>query len=167
MITPNCCLFNGRTAIIQGSKTNKGRPREIFFCPPRLSPSPLHRRRIIPLFFVLLLPLLHSVSSIFSSLSFFPYPFPFSPPYFLHVLTESTARTRRHTRLFSSVSILISRARNSRTLRSLGVLKGNAGISRAFAAHLTGPLPPWRPVAWPTQAAFISAAMKETHFHRF
>lgn len=103
----------------------------------------------------------------FSFLSSFPYPFPFSPPYILRILTESTARTRRHTRLFSSVSILISRARNSRTLRSLGVLKRNASISRVFAAHPTRPLPPWRPVARPTLAAFISAAMKETRLRHF
>lgn len=36
----------------------------------------------------------------FSFLSSFPYPFPFSPPYILRILTESTARTRRHTRAF-------------------------------------------------------------------
>lgn len=130
--------------------------------------SPPRPPSITPLFFVLLLfPLLSAFSIFFSFLSSFPYPFPFSPPYILRILTESTARTRRHTRLFSSVSILISRARNSRTLRSLGVLKRNASISRVFAAHPTRPLPPWRPVARPTLAAFISAAMKETRLRHF
>ena len=169
-ISSNCCLFNGRTLLFGDPKLTRDDPVRFFSALHACLYSTLWLS-IAPLFFILLSPLLHSTLSIFSlflsslSLSLsLSLCLPPSSPYIPHILTESIARTR-HTWLFSSVPILISRARNSRTLRSLGVLKRNVGTSPVFAAHRTRPLPPWRPVARSTLAAFISATMKGTHLH--
>lgn len=166
-ITPNCCLFNGRSLLFEDPRLTRDDPVRFFPALHACLLSPL-RPSVTPLFFVLLLALFTQPSPIFPPLSFCPYPLPFSPPYFLRILTESTARTGRHSWLFSSVSILISRARNSRTLRSLGVLKRMPRTSRqrdrrtsdtAVAALEIGSAVDSFFLSY---GAFISAAMKKT-----
>lgn len=161
--------FNGRAPLFGDPKLTRGDPVRFFSalhtavslivsplfpssycCPPFL--RSLFFSSLTLLFFA------SSLLSLYLSLSFA----------LLLRLNGVAARIRRHivAPAFLERPILISRARNSRTLCVLARGSLNAGmpvfLSRAFAAHPTRPLPLWRPVArGRTLAAFISATTKE------